>query len=186
MSIPNIPHALSVSLSNMTSSNGNIGIGTTTPSYALDVKGIVNATSFIGTTPYFVWHFNWNSAPALNTIIGATGIINSSINTTFTGTYINTPGSGRFTAPITGVYLCTFDCCAQVGNTNCALLRINGTYYNPYATFVGSYQQQTIPETVFCNIGDVVDWYVYLGSFQGTAMLQAGQGSGKGITFSLL
>ena len=39
MSIANIPHALSVSLSNMTSSNGNIGIGTTTPAYALDVVG---------------------------------------------------------------------------------------------------------------------------------------------------
>ena len=179
-------HALAVSLSNMTSSNGNIGIGTTTPAYALDVKGIINATSFIGTTPYFVWHFNWNATQALNTFVGSTGMMNSSMNTTFTGTYINTPGSGRFTAPITGVYLCTFDCCAQVGNTNCALLRINGTYYNPYATFVGSYQQQTITETVFCNIGDVVDWYVYLGSFQGTATLQAGVGSGKGITFSLL
>ena len=52
MSIANIPHALSVSLSNMTSSNGNIGIGTTTPAYPLDVVGNMRVSGLVTKQTY--------------------------------------------------------------------------------------------------------------------------------------
>jgi hypothetical protein len=128
------------------SPSGQVGIGTTGPGYLLDVNGTARITGAV-IMPYIVWHFNWSAAQGVG-VIGSSSIVNSINNTNISGTYINTPSSGRFTVPHTGVYMCIFDCATTGVSETKLLLRIDGTYYNPYATYIGNYTQATYTEIV--------------------------------------
>jgi len=135
--------------------------------------------------PYIVWHFNWSAVQGVG-VVGSSSIVNSINNTNISGTYINTPSSGRFTVPHSGVYICTFDCATTSVSETKLLLRIDGTYYNPYATSIGTYAQATYTEIVYLTAGQVLDWYCSLGGLQACNAFTYGNGSGKGITFSLM
>jgi hypothetical protein len=164
--------------------NGNVGIGTTNPGYSLDVVGTARISGAV-IIPYVLWHFNWSSFQYVG-IVGSSGMVNSINNTNIAGTYINTPSPGQFTVPYSGLYLCTFDATSTVDARSIVLLRINGLYYNPYATSLGNYAQMTYTDVVYLTAGQVVDWYCSLGGVQYTNVLIAGNGSGKGISFTLI
>jgi hypothetical protein len=135
--------------------------------------------------PYIVWHFNWSSAQYVG-VVGSSSIVNSINSTNISGTYINTPSSGRFTVPHSGVYICTFDACSTVDARTVVLLRIDGTNYNPYASMIGNYAVLTYTEVLYLTAGQVIDWYCSIGGLQATNVLQANNGSGKGISFALM
>ena len=164
--------------------SGQVGIGTTGPGYLLDVNGTARISGAV-IIPYMVWHFNWSATQGVG-VIGSSSIVNSINNTNISGTYINTPSSGRFTVPHTGVYMCVFDCATTGVSETKLLLRIDGTYYNPYATYIGNYVQATYTEIVYVTAGQVLDWYCIVGGLQPSNAFTYAYGSGKGITFSLM
>jgi hypothetical protein len=161
-------------------------LATTSTLGVVQVGSGLTVSSGTITMPYFVWHFNWNAVQNSSGIVGSTGLTNSINNTNISGTYINTSSSGQLTIPISGVYICTFDCAASSGPFNTAILRINGTNYNPYETGYAAYIQVTVTEILYLTAGQIIDWYCANGAFQTCTYLASGTGSGKGINFALL
>jgi len=174
------------SASTITASTITGPLGTASAPGVVQIGSGLTVSSGTVTIPYFVWHFNWNVAQSSATIVGSTGLMGGYNNTNISGTYINTPSSGRLTIPISGVYICTFDCAGGSANFNTVLLRVDGTYYNPYKAWVGSYLQMTFTEILYLTAGQVIDFYCNNGSTQVTSVLASGQGSGNGINFALL
>lgn len=103
-------------------SNGNVGIGTVTPTQSLDVVGNVKVSGYLSISnhPAFQVYYNGTNINATTVIVWNQVVLNNG------NCYNNT--TGRFTAPITGIYWFSYHALGNSGSTPVQLVaRLNGT-----------------------------------------------------------
>lgn len=152
----------------------NFGIDQPSPSEKLDVNGNIKASGYIlsPNRPAFSVYLtsHWTTQNAV--------IVYAGVNLNNGGYY--STSTGRFTAPVTGLYLFTFGGIKATGSTGQVGrmdLRRNGSILNPQsrASEGANYGQSSVTTILFLNAGDYVDtwntdaggWYTNYTFFSG-------------------